>query len=125
MSSSSPASKTSTLPVLSRLREIIDFLHTLWLVGTGFIVPEIADAITALGMGLTFDPAKDIDSLEGKVILVTGGTRVSVPDLYPHSTDTIRQCWTGQADNHIPRSPQAGTNLPRGPHRIKGLLGDI
>jgi hypothetical protein len=78
MSSSSPASEASQSPVSSRLSQIIDFLHTLWLVGTGFIIPEIADAITALGMGLTFDPAKDIGSLEGKVILVTGGTQASV-----------------------------------------------
>ncbi|KAJ8115724.1 hypothetical protein OPT61_g2692 [Boeremia exigua] len=29
--------------------------------------------LKSIGMGVTFDPAKDIDSLDGKVILVTGG----------------------------------------------------
>ena len=78
MSSSSQAPETPQSPVSSRLSQVLDFLHTLWLVGTGFVVPEIVDALTAIGMGLTFDPAKDIGSLEGKVILVTGGTQTSV-----------------------------------------------
>ena len=78
MSSSSQAPETPQSPVSSRLSQVLDFLHTLWLVGTGFVVLEIVDALTAIGMGLTFDPAKDIGSLEGKVILVTGGTQTSV-----------------------------------------------
>jgi hypothetical protein len=76
MASSPPALQSSQLSLAfasSRLRQLLDFLHTVWLLGTGFILPEITDAITTLGMGVTFDPAKDIGSLEGKVILVTGG----------------------------------------------------
>lgn len=61
------------------MSQLIDLLHTVWLLGTGFILPEISDAIRSLGMGVTFDPANDIGSLEGKVILVTGGTQAFAP----------------------------------------------
>ncbi|KAH3908576.1 hypothetical protein HBH56_169290 [Parastagonospora nodorum] len=55
------------------LRQLLDLPITALLLGSGFIIPLLKDSITTFNMGKTFDPAKDIGSLEGKVILVTGG----------------------------------------------------
>jgi hypothetical protein len=55
------------------LRQIFDLPVTAVLLAFGFILPELRDWITDFGMGKNFDPARDIGSLEGKVILVTGG----------------------------------------------------
>ncbi|KAF9698065.1 hypothetical protein EKO04_003909 [Ascochyta lentis] len=54
-------------------RAIFEFIHTVLLLVSGFILPEIIDTIASVGMGIDFNPAKDIASLEGKVVLVTGG----------------------------------------------------
>ncbi len=59
------------------LREILHFSNTLFLLALGFILPEIQDGVKSFGMGVDFDPARDIGSLEGKVILVTGGTALT------------------------------------------------
>jgi hypothetical protein len=56
------------------LRHIVDLPITAVLLGFGFILPELRDWITGFGMGKKFDPARDIGSLEGKVLIVTGGT---------------------------------------------------
>jgi len=53
---------------------IIDFATTASLLAHGFVGPELRDQITDFGMGKDFVPERDIGSLEGKVILVTGGT---------------------------------------------------
>jgi hypothetical protein len=55
------------------LRQLLDLPVTALLLGSGFIIPLFKDSITTFNMGKQFDPAKDIGSLEGKVILVTGG----------------------------------------------------
>lgn len=36
--------------------------------------PELGKGFLTIGMGVKFNPATDIPSLDGKVILVTGGT---------------------------------------------------
>ncbi|KAJ4341103.1 hypothetical protein N0V95_007323 [Ascochyta clinopodiicola] len=58
---------------VSKLRQLVEFIHTISLLVSGFVLPEIIDTIASFGMGVDFNPAKDIGSLEGKVILVTGG----------------------------------------------------
>jgi hypothetical protein len=75
-----PARTSSVLEtILYILRQIFDLPLTAVLLGFGFILPELKDWITSFGMGKKFDPSRDIGSLEGKVILVTGGT--SLPNL--------------------------------------------
>ena len=59
--------------ILYTLRQISQVLNTILSFIPGFIVPEVRDWITTAGMGKKFNPATDIGSLEGKVILVTGG----------------------------------------------------
>lgn len=68
------APQTSIWPsILYILRQFWELPQTVFLLTLGFIVPEARDWITTLGMGKTFTPATDIGSLEGKVVLVTGG----------------------------------------------------
>jgi hypothetical protein len=77
---SAPASqkvRTNWETILYILHQILELPITAVLLGFGFILPELRDWISSFGMGKAFDPARDIDSLEGKVILVTGGTRSS------------------------------------------------
>jgi hypothetical protein len=63
------------LETISRiLRQFFEVHVTTVLLGAGFIIPELKDAISGIGMGKAFVPEKDIGSLDGKVILVTGGT---------------------------------------------------
>ncbi|KAF1834562.1 NAD(P)-binding protein [Decorospora gaudefroyi] len=64
---------SSLATVLYVLRQIVDSLATAWLLGYSFIVPQLQAQITSIGMSKSFDPARDIGSLEGKIILVTGG----------------------------------------------------
>ena len=59
--------------VLYTLRQILDVPSTVVLLVFGFIIPEVRDWITRIGMGKEFDPARDVQSMEGKVVLVTGG----------------------------------------------------
>lgn len=76
MSTSTPVQHTSQSisdSILNRLRQILELINTIVLLGSGFIVPEIADALASIGMGVSFDPVKDVGNLEGKVVLVTGG----------------------------------------------------
>lgn len=61
------------------LRQISQVLNTILSFVPGFIVPEVRDWITTAGMGKKFNPATDIGSLEGKVILVTGGMAPPTP----------------------------------------------
>jgi hypothetical protein len=73
---SAPASqkvRTTWETILYILHQILELPITAVLLGFGFILPELRDWIANFGMGKAFDPARDIDSLEGKVILVTGG----------------------------------------------------
>lgn len=60
--------------ILYILRQILEIPKTVVLLSFGFIIPEIKDWITNFRMGKTFTPEKDIGSLDGKIILVTGGT---------------------------------------------------
>ena len=76
MSTSSPVQETPqslSITNLNTLRQIFDFVNTVRLLLIGFVLPELKDTVTSNGMVVTFDPAKDIGSLDGKVILVTGG----------------------------------------------------
>jgi NAD(P)-dependent dehydrogenase (short-subunit alcohol dehydrogenase family) len=76
----STRTKSGPQTVFYILHQILDFLVTTILLALGFILPELKDSITDLNMGKKFDPERDIGSLEGKVILVTGGTQ---PPLWP------------------------------------------
>jgi hypothetical protein len=74
-SATQPVKTTSILAaILFILRQIFDLPATAILLCFGFILPEVKDWITDFGMGKKFDPSRDVGSLEGKVILVTGGT---------------------------------------------------
>lgn len=55
------------------LRQVIELPVTYLLLFLDLAIPELRDFITEATMIKQFDPAKDIGSLEGKVILVTGG----------------------------------------------------
>jgi hypothetical protein len=66
------------------LRQFFEVHVTAVLLGAGFTIPELKDSIAGIGMGKKFDPEKDIGSLDGKVILVTGGTH---PNLNTPPTD--------------------------------------
>lgn len=67
--------------IMSPLQYLFDLLTAVVTLIPGFILPEVRDWITLAGMGKKFNPASDIGSLEGKVIIVTGGmlTRMSLP----------------------------------------------
>lgn len=73
MSIAFPTPDTSQAAILYGIHAVTEIIYTIILFVTGIILPEVLDAVTALGMGVDFKPAKDIASLEGKVILVTGG----------------------------------------------------
>jgi hypothetical protein len=81
-----PESASGT--ALQILHHILDFLSTTVLLGLGTILPDLLkDATRASNMGKKFDPERDIGSLEGKVILVTGGMQ---PPYHPlHFTHPI------------------------------------
>jgi hypothetical protein len=66
--------RTTWETILYIPHQILELLITAVLLGFGFIVPELRNWISGFGMGKAFDPARDIGGLEGKVILVTGGT---------------------------------------------------
>lgn len=69
------------------LRQILELPITIILLVFGFILPELRDWSSSVGMGKKFDPAQDIGSLEGKVVLVTGGPQLpsfSIPKLPPY-----------------------------------------
>jgi hypothetical protein len=71
--------------ILSILRQIFELLSTALLLGFGFILPDLKDSIRHFNMGKKFDPSRDIGSLEGKVILVTGGTYLPIsPPQFPY-----------------------------------------
>jgi hypothetical protein len=75
-----PAKTYSVLEtILYIIRQIFEVPVTALLLGIGFILPEVKDSIASIGMGKKFAPERDIGSLDGKVILVTGGTRPILP----------------------------------------------
>jgi NAD(P)-dependent dehydrogenase (short-subunit alcohol dehydrogenase family) len=74
--------------ISSILHQILELLSTALLLSFGFILPELKDSITNFGMGKKFDPSHDIGSLEGKVILVTGGTYLSYLPPTTHTDNT-------------------------------------
>lgn len=55
------------------LRQFVELPLTAIFLLYNVILPEARDWITTFGMGKAFDPKTDIGSLEGKIILVTGG----------------------------------------------------
>lgn len=73
--------RTTWETILYILHQILELPITAVLLGFGFILPELQDWIASFGMSKTFDPARDIGSLEGKVILVTGGTHSPRPTI--------------------------------------------
>jgi hypothetical protein len=73
--------------ILSTLHQIFELLSTALLLSFGFILPDLKDSITNFGMGKKFDPSRDIGSLEGKVVLVTGGTYLTT-STSPFHTDS-------------------------------------
>jgi hypothetical protein len=68
---------TPTSPHFSQ--QIIELATTSFLLAYGFVGPELRDQITGFGMGKDFVPERDIGSLDGKVILVTGGMYIPAP----------------------------------------------
>jgi hypothetical protein len=95
--SQDPTTKNPFVPVPTRtksvlrtvlyiLHQILDLSVTAVLLGLGFILPELKDSITSFDMGKKFDPERDIGSLEGRVIMVTGGTQ---PPSWPHTIRTL------------------------------------
>lgn len=86
---SSVRTKSIWHAILYILRQILELPTTAILLGYGFIVPELKDTVTSIGMGKTFNPATDIGSLEGKVILVTGGMQLSPSHPIPSHTTHI------------------------------------
>jgi hypothetical protein len=85
-STTAPARTTTFLEsALSILRQIFELLSTALLLGFGFILPDLKDSTTHFNMGKKFDPSRDIGSLEGKVILVTGGKYLPIsPPQFPY-----------------------------------------
>ena len=73
MSSSSESSQSLLQGLLYTLRAVVEFVHTVLLLVSDLVFLEITDTVAGFGMGVDFTPAKDVGSLEGKVILVTGG----------------------------------------------------
>lgn len=74
---------SGTTPSTSHFsQQIIELATTSFLLAYGFVGPELRDQITGFGMGKDFVPERDVGSLEGKVILVTGGT--SYPPHHPN-----------------------------------------
>lgn len=67
------ASSASEGRSYSRIRDILELLVTLYILSVDFVVPEFAEYLRNMTASKKFDPAKDIPSLEGKVIVVTGG----------------------------------------------------
>ena len=64
--------------VLYTLRLILEVSSTVALLTLGVVIPEVRNWITSIGMGKKFDPERDIGSLEGKIVLVTGGTNLLI-----------------------------------------------
>jgi hypothetical protein len=56
------------------LRQILGIPTIAILLLSGFVLPFLKSWTADFGMGKSFDPERDIGSLDGKVILVTGGT---------------------------------------------------
>ena len=64
------------------------------------LLPEFSEQIKNMGAKSSFDPTKDVPSLDGKVIVVTGGkfSRAARPtimwmnDMAQGLTDECRQC---------------------------------
>ena len=102
------------------LRTLVLFCHTIY--------PELSKAFLTIGMGVKFNPATDIPSLDGKVILVTGGMYLLhplLPLLPSHPlTRSHRQCWPRQTNHPQPRRAQPLPHLPRRPHRREGRNSD-
>ncbi|KAG9197824.1 hypothetical protein G6514_000812 [Epicoccum nigrum] len=65
LSSSPTGIKPPQLSTQEALRTLVLFCHTIY--------PELSKGFLTIGMGVKFNPATDIPSLDGKVILVTGG----------------------------------------------------
>lgn len=75
-SSSSPSLDVKLPQIIapSFLRQSFELVQTILLLGFRLILPDLANALSNIGMGVKFNPATDIGPLDGKVILVTGGT---------------------------------------------------
>jgi hypothetical protein len=72
------------------LRQILEIPSTAILLVFGFVLPFLKSWTANFGMGKSFDPERDIGSLDGKVILVTGGTLLCLlrlRDERAHHTD--------------------------------------
>ncbi len=67
--------------ILQTLVQLQEFLSTANILIFGIIIPLFWDYITTKKMSKSFDPAQDVQNLEGKVVLVTGGM------LFPLSID--------------------------------------
>lgn len=95
-SSSSENNDSILYTILYILRQILELPTTAILLGFGFIVPDLHASIKCIGMGKSFNPERDIGSLEGKVILVTGGKQLhQIQHLY---TDIAKatQAWANK-----------------------------
>ncbi len=70
---SNSLSTSANDPILQTLGQLQEFLSTASILSFGIIIPLFWDWITTKKMGKKFDPAQDVQSLDGKVVLVTGG----------------------------------------------------
>jgi NAD(P)-dependent dehydrogenase (short-subunit alcohol dehydrogenase family) len=114
--------------ILSILHQVFELLSTALLLSFGFILPELKDSITTLGMGKKFDPSRDIGSLEGKVILVTGGTYLSYlpPTFHTDSTSTGNAGLGKQTVTYLASHSPARIYLAaRTPSKATSAIADI
>jgi hypothetical protein len=56
------------------VQQLVDIFSAALLLVVGVVFTELQDIVTNFGMGVDFNPSRDIASLEGRVIVVTGGT---------------------------------------------------
>ena len=63
------------------LHQTLEVFKLIFLLARNLAVPEFSELIKYSGKTVNFNPAKDIPSLEGKVILVTGGMPLHPPTL--------------------------------------------
>ncbi|CAO2650997.1 Nn.00g092940.m01.CDS01 [Neocucurbitaria sp. VM-36] len=93
LSSTSTDSVSLWETVLYTLRLILEVSSTVGLLTLGVVIPEVRNWITSIGMGKKFDPDRDIGSLEGKIVLVTGGNaglgKQTIAYLAPHKPARI------------------------------------
>lgn len=54
-------------------RQFLDLPYTVFILTVQVLLPQFRDKLLRRNMGKSFNPATDIPSLNGKVVVVTGG----------------------------------------------------